>query len=108
MARRARQSRKTIPGYDEFRPSHEDRVRDHRRVRHAASQKLRTVEDAEDLTLPRVMSDHHHVPEDQEPAEAPRRRFDVGKTKFWKRRAAYRDMKASMDAAWPEPGSAAG
>jgi len=28
-------------------------------------------------------------------------RFKVWKTKFWKRRHTYRDMKAELDATWP-------
>ena len=106
MARRSRINRTAIPGYDSFRPSRDDRARDHRRVRHAANQMLRTVVDPEDLTLPRPRADHHHDPFPVESDPEPqRKRFDVGKTKFWKRRDSYREFKAAMDAAWPEVAS---
>ena len=110
MARRARQSRKTIPGHDEFRPSREDRIRDHRRVRHAANQMLRTVSDADDLALPEIRSDHPHIVDVDVDVDVdrPPRRFDVGKTKFWKRRAGYREFRASMDSMWRGSGPVEG
>ena len=109
MARRARARRETIPGYDAFRPSRAERVRDHRRARHAANQMLRTVADIEDLTpLPQVRPDHHHDVVDSVPAEPERRRFDVGKTKFWKRRDQYRDYRSRLDSMWPDIGPVEG
>lgn len=104
MARRSRINRSSIPGYDSLRPSRDDRTRDHRRVRHEANQMLRTTTDPDDLTLPRLRSDHHRelTPiETEQDVEPTRRRFDVGKTKFWKRRDNYRDEKAEIDANWP-------
>lgn len=107
MARRARDRRKAIPGYDEFRPSSSERARDHRRVRHAANQMLRTTTDVEELApLPEVRPDHHHDSALVEPAETPRTRFTVGKTKFWKRRDRYQDFKARIDSTWPDTGPA--
>ena len=103
MARRSRDRRRSIPGYDEFRPRRDDRARTHRQVRHAASQMLRTATDVEELApLPEVRGDHHHEREIAEPAAAPASRFVVGKTKFWKRRGQYKEDKARLDARWPE------
>ena len=62
MARRSRINRSAIPGYDASRPSRDERARDHRRIRHAANQMLRTATDVEDLALPRPRADHHHEP----------------------------------------------
>lgn len=99
MAKRAREHRMETPGY-EARPPREDRKRQHRQVRHAANQILATVEDPEDLTLPDLRRRRH--PEDHDsPSGADGRRFRVWKTKFWKRRDSYRDMRADMDAEWP-------
>ena len=100
MARRAREHRKDIPGYDDTRPPRDDRKREHRRVRHAASQMLHLVEDADELTLPdvrRARADEPIIDTDSGRTH----RFKVWKTKFWKRRETYRDMKARMDADWP-------
>jgi len=103
MARRARDRRKTIPGYDEFRPRRDDRARDHRKVRHAANQMLHTAIDVEELApLPEVRPDHHLERDVTEQSEPPRNRFAVGKTKFWKRRAQYKDYRARLDASWTE------
>lgn len=105
MARRARDRRRTIPGYAEFRPRRDDRARDHRRVRHAAHQMLRTATDVEALgPLPEVRADHHPEVETLAPIEPPDGHFDVGKTKFWKRRGRYRDFRARLDASWPDTG----
>lgn len=105
MARRARDRRRAIPGYDEFRPRRDDRVRDHRKVRHAASQILRTAPDLEELApLPEVRPDHHHERPAVEPIEAAPSRFQVAKTKFWKRRGQYRDSRARLDSGWPDVG----
>lgn len=103
MARRSRDRRKSIPGYDELRPRRDDRVRDHRKVRHAASQMLRTATDVEALApLPEVRPDHHHERESSDSAAAPASRFVVGKTKFWKRRGQYKEQRALLDTRWPE------
>lgn len=108
MARRSRDRRLSIPGYDELRPRRDDRARDHRKVRHAASQMLRTVADPEDLApLPEVRADHHLERDSVSASEVTPERFDVGKTKFWKRRAKYKELRASIDSRWsdPEPGT---
>lgn len=100
MARRARDHRKDIPGYDDTRPDRDERKRQHRRVRHASNQILSMVEDPDELTLPDVRRLRHN---DELPSvEASNgRRFRVWKTKFWKRRGRYQDMKARLDSRWP-------
>ena len=104
MARRARDRRKTIPGYDEFRPRRSDRARDHRKVRHAANQMLHTAVDVEELApLPEVRSDHHLERDVVEQPQPPGNSFAVGKSKFWKRRAQYKEFRAGLDANWPAP-----
>ncbi len=100
MAKRSRQNRTSIPGYDE-RPSREDRRRQHRQVRHAAHQMLATVDDPDEISLPEIR--RNRVREQVGGAsEVERRRFRVWKTKFWKRRESYRDMKESLDARWAD------
>lgn len=101
MARRSRDRRRNIPGYDEFRPRRDDRARAHRKVRHAANQMLHTVADVEELApLPEVRADHHHERDTVDSAETPEPRFTVGKTKFWKRRGQYKEYRARLDARW--------
>ncbi|MFP5331479.1 MAG: hypothetical protein ACLGHX_03820 [Acidimicrobiia bacterium] len=103
MARRSRDRRRSIPGYDEFRPRRDDRARDHRKVRHAAHQMLRTVADPEELApLPEVRPDHHHERETAPAADSAVQRFDVGKTKFWKRRDQYKNFRARLDSRWTD------
>jgi hypothetical protein len=101
MAKRSRNNRQSIPGYDDSRPTREERKQQHRRVRHAAHQILHMVDDPEELSgLPEVRSTRHH--ESPDVSDAPNKnRFKVWKTKFWKRRDQYQDVKAEMDAAWP-------
>lgn len=100
MAKRAREHRKDIPGYDETRPPRDERKRQHRQVRHAANQMLSMVDDPDDLTLPDVKRHRHD--DDSAAADQPEpRRFRVWKTKFWKRRDRYQDMKARLDSNWP-------
>lgn len=104
MARRSRDRRLSIPGYDELRPRSDDRARDHRKVRHAANQMLRTVADPEELApLPEVRPDHHLERAPVPASDVTPERFDVGKTKFWKRRAQYKELRASIDARWGDP-----
>jgi hypothetical protein len=101
MATRSRAHRKSIPGYDEQRPSRDERIREHRKARHAAHQLLHTVDDPDELDpLPEVKRDRLREP--VEPGEVGKRRFKVWKTKFWKRRDSYQDMKAAMDARWED------
>ena len=101
MAKRSRKNRQSIPGYDESRPSREERKLEHRRVRHAAHQMLHMVDDPEDLAgLPEVRRTRKD--EAPTPSDTPsKHRFRVWKTKFWKRRDQYREMKSEMDANWP-------
>lgn len=101
MARRARDHRKDIPGYDETRPDRDLRKREHRRVRHAANQLLSVVDDPDDLTLPDVRRQRSDLPYEPVRPESNGRRFRVWKTKFWKRRDTYQDMKAELDSNWP-------
>lgn len=100
MANRARENRREIPGYDETRPPRQERKRQHRQVRHAANQILQTVEDPDDLTLPDVRR-RRYEDNNGTPSAPSGRRFRVWKTKFWKRRDSYRDMKAQLDSTWP-------
>ncbi len=103
MANRSRENRKSIPGYEEFRPSRLDRKRTHRATRHAANQMLHTIEDFDDIAdFPEV---RRSTPVSERTAtETPpsREKFKVWKTKFWKRRDQYQEMKASLDATWNE------
>ena len=99
MAKRARDHRKDIPGYDETRPDRDERKREHRKVRHAANQILATVADPDEYTLPDVRRHRHD--ETYQAAEVGNRRFRVWKTKFWKRRGKYQDMKTRIDSNWP-------
>ena len=100
MARRSREHRQDIPGYDESRPSREQRKLQHRATRHATHQILHTVDDPDDVVLPeeRRTRRNENGSGHQEPQK---RRFKVWKTKFWKRRDGYRDLKADLDSNWP-------
>lgn len=100
MARRSREHRQAIPGYDESRPSRQERKKQHRATRHATNQILNTVEDPEEVILPeerRTRSDESTNGEWQ----PTKKRFKVWKTKFWKRREEYRSQKAELDSQWP-------
>ena len=103
MARRSREHRQEIPGYDDSRPSREERKQQHRATRHAANQQLHMVDDlddVDDIVLPRERRTRtHDVSKVQHDPE--KRRFKVWKTKFWKRRDDYREQKAAMDSEWP-------
>lgn len=101
MAKRSRVHRKEIPGYNEARPSHDDRKLEHRKVRHHTHQVLHMVDDPDEVAeLPEVRGtgEHDIFLEQQEPGK---RRFRVWKTKFWKRRDDYRTMKSELDSNWP-------
>ena len=100
MAKRSREHRQEIPGYDESRPSREERKQQHRATRHAAHQMLHTAEDPDEIVLPeerRTRSQENN----NEHYEPEKRRFKVWKTKFWKRRDDYRSHKAELDSNWP-------
>lgn len=102
MARRSRKRRIPVPGIERRRPTPEDRARDHRKVRHQTRQILTAAADPDDLgPLPEVKPKTvaEHLPEPPTPG---RRRFRVWKTKFWKRRDHYKEMKARLDARWTE------
>ena len=100
MAKRSREHRQEIPGYDESRPSRDERKQQHRANRHAAHQMLHTFEDPDEVVLPeeRRTRGQENISAESEPG---RRRFRVWKTKFWKRRDDFRDQKAAMDSSWP-------
>ena len=100
MAKRSREHRQEIPGYDESRPSREERKQQHRATRHAAHQQLRMVDDPDDIVLPeeRRTRTHEYNATNTQPQK---RRFKVWKTKFWKRRDEYRSQKAAIDSEWP-------
>lgn len=100
MARRSREHRQEIPGYNESRPTRHERKKQHRATRHAANQMLHTLEDPEGVVLPEER--RTRADETSNGAAGPgRRRFRVWKTKFWKRRYDYRDEKAALDSNWP-------
>ena len=100
MAKRSREHRQEIPGYDESRPTRDERKQKHRATRHAAHQVLNTLDDPEEVVLPeeRRTRGHEFTPGNGGPG---RRRFRVWKTKFWKRRDDYRSRKAELDSNWP-------
>jgi hypothetical protein len=107
MARRSREHRYEIPGYDENRPSREQRKQQHRATRHATHQLLRTLDDPDAVALPEVkrtrvpVTNGSHEPAPDGNPAPPKRRFKVWKTPFWKRRREYRLQKAELDAQWP-------
>lgn len=100
MAKRSRRHRREIPGYDESRPSREERKKQHRATRHAANQVLHTFEDPDGVVLPEERRTRTHETSNGHFGPA-RRRFRVWKTKFWKRRDDYKDEKAAIDSVWP-------
>lgn len=100
MAKRSREHRQEIPGYDESRPSRQERKQQHRATRHATNQILNTLEDPEEVILPREKRTRSDEPSNGH-REPKKRRFKVWKTKFWKRRDEYRSRKAELDAQWP-------
>ncbi len=101
MAKRSREHRQEIPGYDESRPSRDERKQQHRQVRHETHQKLHMVDDPEELdVLPEVRGTREHDAP-QEVHEPEKRRYKIWKTKFWKRRDDYHAIKSEMDSNWP-------
>ena len=100
MARRSREHRQEIPGYDESRPSREERKKQHRANRHATNQMLHMVDDPDEVVLPQERRTRHHE-NDIGYQKPQKRRFKVWKTKFWKRRDDYRSRKAELDSQWP-------
>lgn len=100
MAKRSREHRQEIPGYDESRPSRQQRKKQHRATRHATNQLLNTLEDPEEIVLPEERRTRSDEPTNGS-RQPTKRRFRVWKTKFWKRRDGYRSRKARLDAQWP-------
>lgn len=102
MAKRSREHRQDIPGYNDGRPSAEERKKQHRAVRHHTHQMLHTADDPDEVVVPQVRGtgDNHETPL-AEPQDSKRRRFRVWKTKFWKRRDDYHTMKSELDSQWP-------
>ncbi len=100
MARRSRENRQAIPGYDESRPSRHERKKQHRATRHATNQILNTVEDPEEVVLPEERRTRSDEPTNGQ-REPTKKRFKVWKTKFWKRRDEYRSRKVELDSQWP-------
>jgi hypothetical protein len=100
MARRSREHRQEIPGYDESRPTRDERKQQHRATRHAAHQLLNTLEDPEEVVLPEERRTRNNETNNGEGGPE-KRRFRVWKTKFWKRRDDYRSQKAELDSSWP-------
>lgn len=101
MAKRSRTNRQEIPGYDESRPSREERKQQHRANRHAAHQALHTADDPDEIVLPEERRSGKHENGNGPVPEPEKRRYRVWKTKFWKRRDRYRDQKAALDSEWP-------
>ena len=101
MAKRSRENRQEIPGYDESRPSRDERKQQHRQVRHETNQKLHMVDDPEEVdVLPEVRGTRgHDAP--REVHEPEKRRYKIWKTKFWKRRDDYHAVKSDLDSQWP-------
>ena len=100
MAKRSRQSKQDIPGYNESRPSRDERKKQHRATRHAANQILHTLDDPDDVVLP----EERRTAKSEQGAtttEPEKKRYRVWKTKFWKRRDSYRDQRAELDSSWP-------
>ena len=101
MAKRLRDHRQvTNPGYDESRPSSAERKKQHRATRHAAHQMLHTVDDPDEVLLPRQKRTGNHE-NGRTHVEPGSRRFKLWKTKFWKRRDDYQTRKAEFDSEWP-------
>lgn len=101
MAKRSREHRQEIPGYDESRPSRDERKKKHRATRHATNQMLNSFDDLDDVVLPREKRTGKENGLVDEQVEPQKRRFKVWKTKFWKRRDDYRSHKAELDSQWP-------
>ncbi len=100
MAKRSRKNRQEIPGYDDSRPSRDERKKQHRANRHAANQMLHTFEDPDEVVLPEERRTRKYE-NGKKATEPEKRRYRVWKTKFWKRRDSYRVEKADLDSNWP-------
>ncbi|MFV0522880.1 MAG: hypothetical protein ACK5RL_00020 [Acidimicrobiales bacterium] len=68
---------------------------EHRKVRRAAHVELATLDEPDNLALPRpVHTSRKADPSERTPAPVTRRRFKVWKTKAWKRRNLVRAQRA--------------
>ncbi len=101
MAKRSREHRQEIPGYDESRPSRDERRQQHRTARHTTNQMLHMADDLDDVVLPEAKRTRKPENGDVQHHDPEKRRFKLWKTKFWKRRDDYRDEKAALDSQWP-------
>lgn len=97
MSQRTRSNRQRKPGVAaSHKPPRYLRQVEHRRVRRAAQVGLTTMDEPEDLALPRPV----HSSRKADPAEKPTvpvtsHRFKVWKTKAWKRRTQARAERAA-------------
>ena len=101
MAKRSREHRQEIPGYNESRPSREERKQQHRAVRHQTHQVLHMTDDPDEVVVPEVRGTGDHEGPQVDVDGGGRRRFRVWKTRFWKRRDDYKTMKSELDSNWP-------
>ncbi len=101
MAKRSREHRQEIPGYDESRPSRDERKQKHRTARHTTNQMLHMADDLDDVVLPEERRTRKPESDGKWNREPEKRRFKIWKTKFWKRRDDYRSRKAELDSEWP-------
>lgn len=99
MAKRSREHRP--PGYDENRPSRDERKKQHRANRHATNQILNAYDDLDEIVLPEEKRTREENGTTDAYVEPQKRRFKVWKTKFWKRRDSYKSEKAELDSQWP-------
>jgi len=102
MAKRSREHRQDIPGYNDSRPTREERKQQHRAVRHHTHQMLHMTDDPDDVVVPEVRgTGDNHENNLADSQDLKRRRFRVWKTKFWKRRDEFHTMKSELDSNWP-------
>lgn len=102
MAKRSREHRQDIPGYNDGRPTREERKQQHRAVRHHTHQMLHMTDDPDGVVVPEVKgTGDNHENHLVDPQDLKRRRFRVWKTKFWKRRDEFHTMKSELDSNWP-------
>ena len=54
MAKRSREHRQEIPGYNDSRPNRQERKQQHRAVRHSTHQILHMIDDPDEVVVPEV------------------------------------------------------
>lgn len=60
------------------------------------------TDDPDEVVVPEVRgTGGNHEAQLAEPPDSKKRRFRVWKTKFWKRRSGFHDMKSELDSNWP-------